>query len=144
MDGTGNHDQVLPLVQELAQRLPASLNLLLVVHTLGTLPGQRAASGWMLPNATRAILDIDEEAGRTYLEKIMVGFRQQGIKVSAAVRRGDPVQQILNEADSRSIDMIVLATHGKSGMDAFWAGSVAPKVVMAARTAVLLVPVGKK
>src|SRR5512140_3482666 len=41
LDGDASHEACLPLAAELAQRLGASLSLLNVVHTLGTLPGER-------------------------------------------------------------------------------------------------------
>jgi nucleotide-binding universal stress UspA family protein len=43
-------------------------------------------------------------------------------------------------ADSHDEDLIVLGTHGKAGINAFWAGSVAPKIVSQTRLPVLLVP----
>jgi nucleotide-binding universal stress UspA family protein len=143
LDGETGHEGCLPVAGELARRLGAGLALVTVVHTLGTLPGARAASGWLLPGATRAILDIDEESAREYLERLAAEWRAKGLKVTGAVRRGDPVQQILISAQLQSADMIVLATHGKAGMDAFWSGSVAPKLVISANTALLLVPVKK-
>jgi nucleotide-binding universal stress UspA family protein len=119
------------------------MTLLTVIHTLGTLPGERAATGWMLPGATRAILDLDEETASEYLETLAAGQRGHGIKVSTNVRRGDPAQQVLSTAHSLGVDLIVLGTHGKGGMKAFWAGSVAPKIVVEAKMPLLLVPVRK-
>ena len=75
----------------------------------------------------------DQEIDRT-----VETLRAQGIQARTTIRRGDPVQQIL--ADSQDEDLIVLGTHGKAGIDAFWAGSVAPKVVSQTRLPVLLVP----
>ena len=103
-----------------------------------------AASGWMLPGATRAILDIDEQTAIDYLDGIALELRAQGVKVSPFVRRGDPSQQIINAAQAQNFDLVVLATHGKGGMKAFWAGSVGPKVVIEARIPLLLVPVNRK
>jgi nucleotide-binding universal stress UspA family protein len=143
LDGDTDHEQCLPVAAELARHFGASLSLATVVHTLGTLPGERAAAGWMLPGATRAILDIDEQTASEYLEKQAAGQRANGLKVSTLVRRGDPAQQILGLAQPQNFDLIVLGTHGKGGMKAFWAGSVAPKVVIEAKIPLLLVPVVK-
>ena len=43
--------------------------------------------------------------------------------------------------ESANADLIVMATHGKTHLDAFWSGSVAPKVSSRARLPLLLVPV---
>jgi len=141
LDGKAEHEQCLPVAAGLAQLFSANLALLTVVHTLGTLPGERAATGWMLPGATRAILDLDEQTAEEYLEKQAAEQRANGLKVSTSVRRGDPAQQILAVAQAQGTDLIVLGTHGKGGMKAFWAGSVAPKVVVEAKSPLLLVPV---
>jgi len=141
LDGKAEHEQCLPVAAGLAQVFSANLALLTVVHTLGTLPGERAATGWMLPGATRAILDLDEQTAEEYLEKQATEQRAHGLKVSTTVRRGDPAQQILAVAQAQGTDLIVLGTHGKGGMKAFWAGSVAPKVVVGAKSPLLLVPV---
>lgn len=144
LDGEAEHEQCIPLAADLARQFSARLELLTVVHTLGSLPGERAATGWMLPGATRAILDLDEQTAAEYLEKLAGEQRAAGLKPSVTVRRGDPAQQILAVAQSMGADLIVLGTHGKGGMKAFWAGSVAPKVVVEARSPLLLVPVIKE
>lgn len=141
LDGDPEHAGALPVAAELAQKLGASLHLLTVVHTLGTLSGERAATGWMLPGATRAMLEIDEETAHEELEKQAAEWRKTGLVVTYEVRRGSPAQQIL--AAAAKVDLIVLATHGKSGMGAFWSSSVGPKVVSAARAPLLLIPVKK-
>lgn len=138
LDGEPEHEQGLNTAAELAKYTHASLHLLTVIPTLGTLSGERAAAGRLLPGATSAMLDMTEECTVEYLEEKAAVLRAQGIPARTTIRRGDPVQQIL--ADSLDEDLIVLGTHGKAGIDAFWAGSVAPKIVSQTRLPVLLVP----
>jgi nucleotide-binding universal stress UspA family protein len=143
LDGDPQHDASLPVAAELARGLGASLHLLTVVHTLGTLPGERAATGWLLPGATRAMLDMDEESAREHLEQLAVQWRKDGLPVKTQVLRGDPAQQIVACAAEQQVDLIALATHGKSGMSAFWSSSVGPKVVASTQIPLLLIPVKK-
>jgi nucleotide-binding universal stress UspA family protein len=138
LDGDAEHEQGLKTAEELAKYTHASLHLLTVIPTLGTLSGERAAAGRLLPGATSAMLDMTEECTIDYLEEKAAAVRAQGIGSKTTIRRGDPVQQIL--ADSQDEDLIVLGTHGKAGINAFWAGSVAPKIVSQTRLPVLLVP----
>ncbi len=138
LDGDPEHEQGLKTAGELAKYTHAGLHLLTVIPTLGTLSGERAAAGRLLPGATSAMLDMTEECTAEYLEEKAAVLRGQGIPVRSTIRRGDPVQQIL--ADSQDEDLIVLGTHGKAGIHAFWAGSVAPKIVSQTRLPVLLVP----
>ena len=143
LDASLEHEAALPVAAELARKLEISLHLLTVVHTLGSLPGERAASGWMLPRTTRAMLDMSEETAAERLEELAAIWRTTGLTVTTEVRRGDPAQQILLGAKSTGVGLIVLATHGKAGMDAFWSGSVGPKVVSSTHLPVLLIPVKK-
>ncbi len=61
--------------------------------------------------------------------------------MTAEVARGYPAQTIARTATQVKADLIVLGTHGKAGIDAFWAGSVAPKVSARTDIPLLLVPV---
>ena len=138
------HNHGLNDADKLAIELDASLHLMHVVPTLGTLSGRRAATGRMLPVATSAMLDMTEEAAHTYLDDLADTWRDEGLTVTTEVWRGDPPQQIMHAARRSRIDLIVLGTHGKSGMQAFWAGSVAVKVTKQSEIPILLVPVGKE
>ncbi len=143
LDGSSEHEGALPAAAELAQALNGQLHLLTVVHTLGSLPGEKAASGWMLPRTTRAMLDMYEETAKERLEELAAEWRQRGLTVVTEVRRGDPAQQIVQDAKTSGVDMIVLATHGKSGMGAFWSSSVGPRVVSSTNLPILLIAVKK-
>lgn len=143
LDDSPEHEAALPVAAELALKLEMALHLFTVVYTLGSLPGERAASGWMLPNTTRAMLDMAEETALERLESIAAIWRSNGLTVSCEVRRGDPAPQILAGAKSAGAGLIILPTHGKAGMGAFWSGSVSPKVVSSSRLPVLLIPIKK-
>jgi nucleotide-binding universal stress UspA family protein len=70
-------------------------------------------------------------------------WRKTGLSVTNEVLRGDPAQQIVSSTAAVQADLIALATHGKSGMSAFWSSSVGPKVVTASKSPLLLIPVKK-
>ena len=55
------------------------------------------------------------------------------------MRRGDPAPQVV--AAARGSDLIVIGTHGKAGMKAFWSGSVASKIITQTHHPILLIPV---
>jgi nucleotide-binding universal stress UspA family protein len=56
-----------------------------------------------------------------------------------AVLHGTPHERILDYADENDIDLIVMGTHGRSGLDRYLLGSVAEKVLRAADAPVLTV-----
>ena len=141
LDGDPAHEQGLPVAADLARRCGAELFLVFVVPTTGTLSGQEAATGRLLPSTMRAVLDIAQQDAAEYLARQMTALEATGLTVKAAIRRGDPASAIVEAADAAHADMIVLGTHGKAGMDAFWAGSISPKISGRSTLPLLLVPV---
>ena len=141
LDGDPAHEQGMQVAGRFAEACGASLHLVTVVKTLGTLTGENAATGKLLPGATSAMLDISLEAAEEYLDRMLSTLTEQGVSASKAVRRGDPSGAIVKEANARDVDLIVLGTHGRSGMEAFWARSVAAAVAGRSNLPLLLVPI---
>lgn len=141
LDGKPDHDMSLNVAASLAKAIGADLHLVRVVPTLSTLKAREAASGTLLPVTTNAILEIEEETAVEYMDEKLSELKSMGILASAEVERGDPAQEVVKSASSQKADMIVLGTHGKKGMDALWAGSVAPLIVNRTHLPILLVPV---
>jgi len=141
LDGQAGHEQGLAVAAELARACPAELHLLLVVPTLATLPGELGTAARLLPAATRNWLDLWEEDAWAHLHQEATGLQASGLHAAAEVCRGDPAAGIARAAESARADLIVMGTHGKSGMEAFWSGSVAAQVARHSRVPLLLVPV---
>jgi nucleotide-binding universal stress UspA family protein len=64
-----------------------------------------------------------------------------GLSATCSVQRGDPAEGIIQAAEETGASLIVMGTHGKAGTDAFWEGSITPKVSAHSRLPILLVPV---
>ncbi len=141
LDGQPAHEQGLEPAASLARACHASLHLLAVVPTLGTLSGEHAAAGQILPGTTAALLELDEDRAETYVTGVVARLAGTGLTVTAEVGRGDPTAMILATAKRSLADLIVLGTHGRSGLDAFWSASVAPRIAQKTHVPVLLVPV---
>ena len=141
LDGDPDHEAGLDMAVELSQSCHAKLHLIMVIHELSTLPGEQAASAVLLPTATSALLDMDCEDGKIYLAALMGKLMDRNIQVSGEVQRGDPAKQIGISAKEFQADIIVLGTHSKMAMDAFWSGSVTPKIATQTHLPLLLVPV---
>ena len=141
LDGTPDHEQGLPVAAELGRACEAGLLLVYVVPTLGTLSGDQAAAGRLLPGATQAMLQMACQDAATYLRDHIGRLQDQGLSVEAEIHRGEPTAVIVDTAQASGTDMIVLGTHGKAGMEAFWSGSTAPKISNRSRLPLLLVPI---
>ncbi len=140
LDGDPEHTCGSILAGDIAERSGASLVLLNVVPKLGSLKGQEAAVSKFQPATTVALLDIEEEEVIRMLDERAREWQDKGVKVAKLVRRGDPAELIGKTGEEEDVNMIVMTTHGKRGMDAFWAGSVAPRVPGLTDLPLLLVP----
>ena len=82
---------------------------------------------------------VQLDNSRTYLEKIQSDLHSAGIKVKTESMEGSPAQSIANYADANGVDLIVIATHGYTGMKKLMFGSVALRVLHDSHVPVLLV-----
>jgi len=74
------------------------------------------------------------------LQEVIDKNQQSGnIKVIPNVRKGQPYEEILKEASERKIDLIVIASHGETGLKKYFIGSVTEKVMKEAKCPVLLI-----
>jgi len=143
LDADPEHEGSLEVSGGFARALGLALHLVNVVQTPDTLSGDRAAASRLLPATTLAMLEMSEEFAGEYLEEKAAEWRTKGLQVTARVRRGDVAKELAAEVARADCHLIVLGTHGRTGMDAFWSGSVAPKVIAQLRIPLLLVPVHK-
>jgi nucleotide-binding universal stress UspA family protein len=141
LDGDPDHEAGLEMAAELSKSCEASLHLVMIIPDLSTLPGEQAASAVLMPSAAEALLDMDCEEGKLYLAELMGKLIDDHIPVTGEVGRGDPAKEIVRSAKDFDASMIVLGTHGKTAMDAFWSGSVTPKIITQTHLPLLLVPV---
>ncbi len=76
-----------------------------------------------------------------YLDSVCRSLAPAGVEARVAVEVGEAAEAILDYADQHSVDLIVMATHGRSGWRRWVLGSIAEKVLRAAAQPVLLVRV---
>ncbi len=74
-----------------------------------------------------------------YLRSVRQLTLGQEISLETLVIDGEPASVIVDTAESEIVDLIVMSTHGRSGLARWWLGSVTQKVLRAARHPVLIV-----
>ncbi len=74
------------------------------------------------------------------LEELAVAEQGQGIEARAVMRSGIPFSEVIDTAKDEEVDLIVMSTHGYSGIKHLMLGSLAEKVVRSAPCPVLVVP----
>jgi nucleotide-binding universal stress UspA family protein len=73
------------------------------------------------------------------LEKVLVGLQDQGVSAEFLSVRGTPEKLIVDTADQKKADLVVVGTHGRRGLSHLLLGSVAERVVRTAKAPVLTV-----
>jgi len=141
LDGEAEHEQGLRAAIDLAQVCQAALHLVYVIPTVDRLKGDDLATGRFMPHTMSVILDMLQEEATEYLGCQIVDLRETGLTVAAEVVRGDEASAIVAAAKRQQADLIVMGTHGKSGMDAIWSGSLTPVISDRSPVPLLLVPI---
>lgn len=76
---------------------------------------------------------------RAAIKRVEREAEKYGVETESDVVQGDPVEEIVDYAESRAMDMIVMGTHGRTGISRVLEGSVTEKVVRKSRKPVLAV-----
>lgn len=76
---------------------------------------------------------------KAYLELNVKELQSQGIKASIAIAYGNVADEIVSFADKKKVDLIIISTHGYSGIKRWVLGSVARKVLYGTCVQVLLI-----
>jgi nucleotide-binding universal stress UspA family protein len=137
-DGSELARQALPLAIELARSAKAELLLLEAVPPLlEAYPGMRPL-GRPLPNAIASLNELREQAQRE-LTALASTLSQEQVGATVLVVSGYAAETIVDAAAQHKVDLIVMATHGYSGLRRWTLGSVADKVLHTSTTPLLLV-----
>jgi nucleotide-binding universal stress UspA family protein len=83
--------------------------------------------------------DHNKAAAKKYLNGIVKRSTYEGAGLKAEVIMGKPADAIADYAEKNGVDLIVIATHGRSGISRWVYGSVADKVLRSACVPVLMV-----
>jgi nucleotide-binding universal stress UspA family protein len=141
LDYDQKHPHGLQLAAEFSRCCNALLHLLMVIPTRATLKTEAAATGKLLPGSTSLMLNMAAEDAAEYVKQQVAILLQQNIHVTATIEHGEPAKLIQKTADRIHAGLIILGTHGKGGLQAFWSESVATKISNKSTLPLLLVPV---
>jgi len=126
--------KALPYAVDLARHFSARLYLVHVVYDIAT------ASGLYVPHVSINEMYKEIESGALKeLEKFGYALRKDIKDVEYHVLRGVPYEEIIKFAADNAVDLIVIGTHGRRGIDRVLFGSTAERVVRYAKCPVLTV-----
>jgi nucleotide-binding universal stress UspA family protein len=123
----------------LAKQNRATLTLLYVADPFQPIPG-----GTVSPPTYRELLKAAREYGRKGLARLVAKAAHGGVRATAIVREGTPWAEIIRAARGLKADVLVIGTHGRTGLSRLLIGSVASRVVGLAKCPVLTVGARRK
>jgi nucleotide-binding universal stress UspA family protein len=153
-DGSGGATAALDTVRDLAEKYDATVHVLYVLDTshpalgIGDNPDKESTPGMIGHSkgggpgmvghreTSEELREHEQQRADTIVEE--VASRLDSVETKTAVRSGTPYKTILEYADENA-DMIVMGTHGRTGIDRYLLGSVTEKVVRMADMPVVTV-----
>jgi len=133
LDGSELAEVALPYAEELAARLGSEIRLTTVL----TADGELAEGQYY--HLHQFYIQQMSEATKRRAERYVEKPEGKEIKVKSAILIGHPAEKIVDFADKEDIGLIVMATHGRSGIKRWALGSVADKLLRATTRPVALI-----
>jgi nucleotide-binding universal stress UspA family protein len=134
IDFSAHSKNALKYAIPLAEKFRASVHLVYVVEPT-VYPADLGFGQVVLPG----VEDELREKGAGELEQLIRREIAGTVTATSSVRTGSPHQEILHEAEERGVDLIVVATHGHSGVEHILFGSTADRIVRHAQCPVLTI-----
>ena len=142
LDGSPRAESILPHVENLAIRFKSKVFLLQVVEP----PLQ-----FVNPSLYETSIQTDviheylvdfkrkKEEIVAYLAGIQEGFQKKGIEVKILVEQGIVVETVISVAQRENVDLIAIASHGRSGLSRVFYGSVAAGIMQKIDRPILII-----
>jgi len=138
LDGSDLAECVLPQVVSIAKGCSVpKVSLVRVVPPLKIYSTE--FEGTIAISEMQKIEDQSIANAREYLEKKSAELKKQGISPDISVMFGNVIDALTDFAEKNKVDLIVIATHGRSGISRFVWGSVADRILRTAKVPVLMV-----
>ena len=112
---------------------------LMVLHVVSPVVPMAAGEGYVSPKMYEEIAASTRAWAQKQLDKLLAKAKQAGVRAKGFVLEGSAHEQIARFARSKHADLLVLGTHGRSGLAKLFLGSVAGRVVATATCPVLTV-----
>ncbi|HEY1015837.1 MAG TPA: universal stress protein [Herpetosiphonaceae bacterium] len=133
LDGSRLAEEALGFASNLAQQHGAAIVLLAVIGFMDDLGSPGAIPLWALSGAP----EVREQA-QVYLEATAAILRHEGLKVKTLVVEGSAAPAIVAAGAKAGADMLLMTTHGWSGLRQRWMGTTVASVVRSSSIPVML------
>lgn len=136
LDGSHIAECVIPHIEAIAKKSSAKVELVTVIEPL-EIPtrGQIAISD----DEIKKIDSEGKKEANKYLDQVSARLTKAGVKSDTVILSGRAADRLTRYAVNNDIDLIIMATHGRSGISRMFWGSVAEKILRATEIPVLLI-----
>lgn len=135
LDGSAFAEQAVPWAAAIARKARGRLRLALV-HQSPPSPPLDDSSARLYTRIELAL----RKSEREYLRRVAAGIKGAGaIQVATATLAGPPATALSDYAGEVGVDLVVMTTHGRGGLQRAWLGSVADRLVRSLEIPVLLI-----
>jgi nucleotide-binding universal stress UspA family protein len=135
LDGSPRAEKILPYVEELARCMDSTLIVMQVLETHMSFSGMEVSQ----QEAAFEAYKQEFRAAEAYVAKIQEDFHAKGLHCQVRVEHGAIVQTIVRVSRQANVDMIAMASHGRSGLARVFYGSVAVGVLHLADRPLMLI-----
>jgi nucleotide-binding universal stress UspA family protein len=129
LDGSMFSEKSVLYIDELAKRNGAEIILLTISRPPEIRSDRPAAIKPTWEEYRDAVLKEAELQGIKYLDRVKIGLQEKGVKVKLRFLFGEVVENILKVAEDEQVDLIAMATHGRTGADRWFYGTITGKIV---------------
>jgi len=134
LDGSSAAEQALPVAAAIAHRSGTKLHLATVVQQVPVFPASDEEPA-PDPGLAEELRDQLTEYLRSTAEALET---THGVEVTHALLDGSPAQALAEHARAKRVGLIVMTTHGHSGINRLWLGSVADRLMRRVKMPILL------
>jgi nucleotide-binding universal stress UspA family protein len=135
LDGSIRSEGALPYAKALATVFDSEL-ILMTVPAVPEMKNYRAAAD--VVETIRAKAEVNM---RKFLEAVARSLRQEGFNARAVVTGSMPARTIVSVSEEENVDLIMLTSRGRGGLELLFMGSVAERVVQSTELPVFMVPI---
>ncbi|PKN90453.1 MAG: hypothetical protein CVU45_02505 [Chloroflexi bacterium HGW-Chloroflexi-7] len=138
LDGSAFAEQTLPYARLLARKFDCELMLVCVPAVPGSQNYRAPAS------VIKTIRKQAESSMRNYVNSVAAQLREEGLSVRTTVTGSYPARTIVDVGKREGVDLIMLTSQGRGGLDLLFMGSVAQQVVQLTDSPVFIIPINKE
>ncbi|MCK9440465.1 MAG: universal stress protein [Methanothrix sp.] len=135
-DGSDTSKKAAMIGIDIAHRANGSVTAVYVMEILrlAHLPGYAT-----IPGLKEKVLELIQEEGSQATQFVEDHAQIMNVSCHKIVARGNPSEELLKISQSQEIDLLIMGSLGRTGMEKILLGSVAEKVVLQSTIPVLLV-----